>query len=79
MVFAFATWELYGEESPAELVFMGVMLFAWAFSAAAGLVVAVTLILRHRRSRGVEAVMGVVLSGTSGLLFAGALLLAYYR
>ena len=68
----------YEEETLAEWVFMGVMLFAWAFSAVAGLVLAVALILRRWRSRGAEALMGMLLSGTSALLFAGAMLLAYF-
>lgn len=78
VLFVLATWELYGEETLAEWLFFGVLLFAWAFSAAAGLVTAVALILRHWGSRGAEAVMGMFLSGTSALLFAGALVLAHY-
>ena len=76
VVFVFETWDL-NDETPAEWVFMGVMLFAWASSAAAGTVIAVALILRRWGTRGPEAVVGMLLSGTSGLLFAGAMLLAY--
>lgn len=78
VLFVLATWELYGEETLAEWAFFGVVLIAWASSAVAGLLVAIALILRCWRSRGAEAVIGMLLSGTSALLFAGAMLLAYF-
>jgi hypothetical protein len=80
VVFALGSVNRSGYEplTLAEWLFMGVMLFAWASSAAAGLVIPVALILSRRRSRWAEAVMGMLLSGTSALLFAGALLLAYF-
>ena len=79
IVVFFALWSVNrsGYEPPtlAEWAFFGTVLFAWAFSAVAGLVVAVALI--RRRSRG-EIVLGMLLSGTSALLLAGAMLLAYF-
>ena len=80
VVFVLGSVERNGFELPtlAEWVFMGGMLFAWVGSAAAGLALAVALILRRWRSRGAEAIVGMLLSGTSALLFAGAMLLVYY-
>jgi len=80
VVFVLGSVERNGFEPPtlAEWVFMGRMLFAWVCSAAAGLALAVALILRRWRSRGAEAIVGMLLSGTSALLFAGAMLLVYY-
>ena len=82
IVVLFAFWSLnqygYHEETLAEWVFMGVMLFVWAASAVAGLVLAIALILSRWRSRGAEAVLGLLLSGTSVLMLAGAMLLAYF-
>ena len=79
IVVLFALWSFnrYGFEpvGPAELVLMGVLLVAWTSSAAAGLVMAVALILRSRVG---EALLGLLLSGTSALLFAGAMLLVYF-
>ena len=79
VLFAFWSFNHYGYEplTLAQWVFMGVMLFAWASSAAVGVVIAVALILR-RWNRGAEAVLGLLVSGTSALLFAGAMLLVYF-